>query len=103
MGYAGLYSRDVTLDAEEESLEDWKGSLAILAAGPAAGREAALLKLGDRLWTASGEVSLSTDYRFQTFEWKQAANSFKNDGHHLPFVMSCPAEKPIPTTLTVCR
>ena len=87
--HADLHSQSI-VHAEEEPLDEWKGSLAILAAGPAAGREAALLKLGDRLWTASGEVSLSFSPNLQTFGWKWVAGALKVCGpspNHLIFVM----------------
>lgn len=51
---------------EEGPLEDWRGSMAILAAGASSGREAALLKLGDRLWSTSGNVCPPSLYRTTT-------------------------------------
>lgn len=46
----------VSLVAEGEELEDWRGSMAILAASPAPYREAGLLRLGNRLQNSAGQA-----------------------------------------------
>lgn len=45
-------------DGHEAMLDEWQENLAIMAANRTQGDERVMLYLGDRLWSARGEVSV---------------------------------------------
>ncbi len=48
--------------AHSAILSEWQANLAIMAANHVPGGEAAMVKLGDRLWLESGEVGFAPVY-----------------------------------------